>query len=221
MYEYIGLHNNEDIAVLTDSGYDNKKIQNTVLSRGWHFITALKSSRGLKSEAKYAKTPKSRGWDRTDSFFRNIKKVARKTVRVLTDDQKRKRKEFSVRHTEVFLKGVGKITAVCSELKKKKRGGCLRYIACSYLKASPRQILIAYRFRWKIEIFHKNVKMHPDSEISPQNIFLLSYLMCTLYTVPIFFCSPTFPGSEKAATYRESSGWLQIFRKIKNCKYYP
>ncbi|MDM8523900.1 hypothetical protein QUF80_11075 [Desulfococcaceae bacterium HSG8] len=62
MYEYIGLHNNEDIAVLTDSGYDNKKIQNTVLSREWHFITALKSSRGLKSEAKYAKTPKSRGW---------------------------------------------------------------------------------------------------------------------------------------------------------------
>ncbi|MDM8526198.1 transposase [Desulfococcaceae bacterium HSG8] len=160
MYEYIGLHNNEDIAVLTDSGYDNKKIQNAVLNRGWHFIMALKSSRGLKSEAKYAKTPKSREWDRTDCFFRNKRKVARETVRILADGPKRKRKDFRVRHTEVFLKGVGKITAVCSEIKKKKRGGCRKYIACSDLKASPRQILIAYRFRWKIEIFHKNVKMH-------------------------------------------------------------
>jgi len=160
MYEYIGLHNNEDIAVLTDSGYDNKKIQNAVLNRGWHFIMALKSSRGLKSEAKYAKTPKSRGWDRTDCFFRKYRKLAWETVRILADGPKRKRKDFRVRHTEVFLKGVGKITAVCSEIKKKKRGGCRKYIACSDLKASPRQILIAYRFRWKIEIFHKNVKMH-------------------------------------------------------------
>jgi hypothetical protein len=160
MYGYVGLHNNEDIAVLTDSGYDNKKMQNAVLNRGWHFITALKSSRGLKSEAGYAKTPKSRGWERTDSFFRKYRKLAWKTVRILTDGPKRKRKEFRVRHTEVFLKGVGKITAVCSETKKKKRGGCRKYIACSDLKASPRQILIAYKARWKIEIFHKHVKMH-------------------------------------------------------------
>ncbi len=60
-------------------------------------------------------------------------------------------------HTEVFLKGVGKVKAVCSEVKK-KCGGRRKYIACSDLKASPRQILTAYGFRWKIEIFHKDIK---------------------------------------------------------------
>lgn len=160
LYEYIGLHNDGDIAVLTDSGYDDKKIQNTVLSRGWHFVTALKSSRGVKAEAKYAKTPKSSGWDRIAVFFKKYRKLAWKTVRIPADGTERKRKDFRIRHTEVFLKGVGKITAVCSEIKKKKRGGCRKYIACSDLKASPSQILKAYSIRWEIEIFHKHVKMH-------------------------------------------------------------
>ena len=64
-----------------------------------------------------------------------------------------------MRHSEVFLKGVGKIITVCSEFRK-KRDGRRRYFACSDLKALPRQIIIAYRLRWKIEIFHKHIKMH-------------------------------------------------------------
>jgi len=58
-----------------------------------------------------------------------------------------------------FLRGAGKIRAVCSEFKR-KRDGHRKYIACNGLRASPRQILIAYRVRRKIEIFHKHVKMH-------------------------------------------------------------
>jgi hypothetical protein len=159
LYEYAGLHDDEKVVVVTDSGYDNKKIQNAVLSRGWHFVSALKSSRSIKSEAGYAKTPKSSGWDGIAVFFKKYRKLAWKTVRILTDGLKKKRKEFRIRHAEVFLRGVGKIRAVCSEFKR-KRDGHRKYIACSDLRASPRQILIAYRVRWKIEIFHKHVKMH-------------------------------------------------------------
>lgn len=158
LYEYIGLHKNSSVIVLTDSGYDNKKIQNTVLNKGWHFITALKSSRGVKSEAEYAKNPKASGWERIAVFFKKNRKIAWETVRIFTDGEK-KRKEFRVRHTEVFLKGVGKIRAVCSEFRK-KRDGYRKYIACSDLKASPDRILAAYRLRWKIELFHKDIKMH-------------------------------------------------------------
>ncbi|QTA88100.1 transposase [Desulfonema magnum] len=159
LYEYVGFHKDNEVVVLTDSGYDNKKIQNTVLNRGWHFVTALKICRGVKSEARYAKTPKSSGWDGVGLFFKKYRKLAWQTVRILTDGPKRKRKEFRVRHAEVFLKGVGKIRAVCSEFKR-KRDGRRKYLACGDLKATLCQILTAYRLRWKIEIFHKHVKMH-------------------------------------------------------------
>ncbi|GBC60976.1 hypothetical protein DENIS_2717 [Desulfonema ishimotonii] len=157
--EYIGKHDGRDVVVLTDSGFDNKNIQKTILKKKWHFICALKSSRGVKSEAKYAKTRKSSDWDGVALFFRKYRKLPWSTIRIFTEGPKRKRKEFRVRHAEVFLKGTGKIITVCSEFKK-KRDGRRRYFACSDLKVLPRQILIAYRLRWKIEIFHKHIKMH-------------------------------------------------------------
>ncbi len=159
LIEYIGHHRDSDVVVLTDSGYDCEKIQNVILEKGWNFITALKSSRGVKSEAKYAKTTRSRNWDGVAIFFKKYRKLAWETVRILTDGPKTGRKEFRVRHAEVFLKNVGKIRAVCSEFRK-KRDGCRKHIACSDLMATPCQILTAFRIRWKIEIFHKHVKMH-------------------------------------------------------------
>ena len=47
---------------------------------------------------------------------------------------------------------------ICSEFKKRPKGR-RKYLACNDLKGTPLQILIAYRLRWKIEIFHKEVKM--------------------------------------------------------------
>lgn len=67
--EYIGPHMSQDVVVLADSGYDAKKIQNIIIQKGWHFIIALKSHRGIKSEAQYAKTPKSSGWNKVSEFF--------------------------------------------------------------------------------------------------------------------------------------------------------
>lgn len=156
--DYLIFHEDCEVAVLTDSGYDDKNIQNAVLKKGWHFIGALKSSRSLKTEQKQKETAKSSEWDRVADFFRKNRRIKWETVRIFTEVPKRKRKDFRIRHADVFLKGVGKVRAVCSEYKK-QRGGSRKYIACSDLKASPRQILIAYRIRWKIEIFHKNIKM--------------------------------------------------------------
>jgi len=51
--EYIYCHEDGDVIVLTDSGFDDKKIQNTILGKGWHFISALKSSRGINLTMSY------------------------------------------------------------------------------------------------------------------------------------------------------------------------
>ncbi len=80
-------------------------------------------------------------------------------MKVSTHGKKRKRIVFRTRHTNVFLKGVGKILLVCSEFRNRPDGR-RKYLACSDLHVSPRQVLIAYRIRWQIEIFHKQVKMH-------------------------------------------------------------
>jgi len=66
---------------------------------------------------------------------------------------------YCLRHAEAWLNNVGKVRLVCSEFKKSRKGR-RKYFACTDLKIKPRQILTAYRIRWKIEIFHKHVKMH-------------------------------------------------------------
>ena len=157
--DYIGPHYAQDVIVLADSGYDNKKIQNTILSKKWHFIIALKSDRTVKSEAKFAQTPKSSGWDQVQEFFKDQCRLGWQTIRILTGSPKQKRLEYRIRHTIAFLRGTGKVQLVCSEFKKRPQGR-RKYLACSDLKTTPRQIVIGYRFRWKIEIFHKHIKMH-------------------------------------------------------------
>ena len=66
--------------------------------------------------------------------------------------------EFRIRQIKGYLRHVGYAQLVCSEFKKKPRGR-KKYLACSDLKAKARQIVIGYRMRWAIEIFHKEIKM--------------------------------------------------------------
>ena len=66
--------------------------------------------------------------------------------------------EFRIRLIKGYLRYVGYVLSICSEFKKRPRGR-RKYLACSDLKASARQIVIGYRIRWAIEIFHKEVKM--------------------------------------------------------------
>lgn len=66
--------------------------------------------------------------------------------------------EFRIRQINGYLRYVGKVQLVCSEFMKRPAGR-KKYLACSDLKAKARQIIIGYRMRWAIEIFHKEVKM--------------------------------------------------------------
>ena len=67
--------------------------------------------------------------------------------------------EFRVRQITGYLKNFGKAQLICSQFKTKSNNGKRKHLACNDLKATPRQIVIGYRLRWAIEIFHKEIKM--------------------------------------------------------------
>jgi Transposase DDE domain len=155
----IGSYDPRDVIVFADSGYDNKKIENAIIHKRWNFIIALGKTRSVKSETLYLTTPKSRQWCHIALFFRNHRRLKWTTIRLMTNGAKPKRMEFRIRHTLGYLRYVGHVQLVCSELKKRPEGR-RKYLACSDLRVTARQIVLGYRLRWAVEIFHKNVKQH-------------------------------------------------------------
>ena len=67
--------------------------------------------------------------------------------------------EFRIRQITGYLKNFGKAQLICSQFKTKSNKGRRKHLACNDLKATSRQIVIGYRLRWAIEIFHKEIKM--------------------------------------------------------------
>src|SRR5256884_3235182 len=153
--DYIGSYDPRDVIVLTDSGYDNKKIQNAIVNKHWQFIMALGKTRSVKSERLYLTTSKSKQWCHIAMFFRHHRWLKWKTIRIMTNGTKRKRMEFRVRDTIGYLRYVGQVQLVCSE-PRKRPDGRRKYLACNDLRVTARQIIIGYRLRWAVELFHKN-----------------------------------------------------------------
>jgi hypothetical protein len=157
--EYIGPHAPKEIVVLADSGYDDRKIENAIVKRKWNFIITLGKTRSVKSENKYLNTPKSKDWIQVAGFFKNHRRAGWQTIRIFTNGTKRKRMDFRLRQIIGYLRYVGKVQLICSEFKKRPLGR-RKYLACNDLRVTARQILLGYRLRWSIELFHKTVKMH-------------------------------------------------------------
>jgi hypothetical protein len=189
--DYIGKHNPKEVIVLADSGYDDNEIEKVIAKKKWKYIIALKKTRGVKSEKQYSNTPKSKEWSQVAVFFKNQRWVKWVTIRIFTDSPKRKRMEFRIRHITGYLRNVGRVQLICSQFKIRPKGR-KKYLACNDLKATARQILLGYRIRWKIEIFHKEVKMflgfedvatkHFESVISHVHWVYCAYIL--LYSHP-------------------------------------
>jgi len=157
--DYVGAYDRREVLVLADSGYDDKKIEQAIADKGWHFIIALSKTRSVKSEALYLSTPTSRQWCHIDMFFRRHRRLKWDTIRLATSGNKRKRMDLRVRHTAGYLRSVGKVELVCSELRNRPDGR-RKYLACNDLRATARQIVTGYRMRWAVELLHKCVKQH-------------------------------------------------------------
>ena len=130
-----------------DSGYDNKELETFIQLQGWSFVVSLKASRTVHTE--------SQGLQNVVNLFRVTRKIGLwKTIRMIGGT---KRKEFRVRTLSAFLKGVPfEVEIACSEKSNGKR----IYLACSLKGASAAVISRTYKLRWRIEIFHKEVKSY-------------------------------------------------------------
>jgi hypothetical protein len=150
--KYVGQHYPEDIVVLMDGGYDAKKIQNSILQRGWDFIISLKSSRSVKSSSSNRKSWQSVA----DIFWSTRKQSPWKTVRFKRDG-KRQRKGIRARKLTGYLKGVKgrEMALVCSE---KSKGIGRRFLACSRAIVCTSMVIQLYKVRWRVEIFHRDIK---------------------------------------------------------------
>jgi hypothetical protein len=157
--DYLGSYDRREVLVLADSGYDDKKIEHAIVDKGWNFIIALGTTRSVKSAALHLTTPPSRQWCHIDTFFRRHRRLKWNTMRLTTHGNKRKRMDFRVRHTAGYLRYVGKVELVCSE-RRNRPDGRRKYLACNDLRATARQIVMGYRLRWAVELFHKSVKQN-------------------------------------------------------------
>ena len=212
---YIGSHDSRDVVVLTDSGYDNKKIENTIADKHWTFITALSKTRSVKSETLYQSTPKSKQWSHVATFFRNHRRLKWQTIRIMTGGQKIKRMEFRIRHAIGYLRYVGKVQLVCSEPKKRPHGR-RRYFACNDVRVKARQIMIAYRLRWAVELFHKKIKQHLGFEDVATSGFdsVMSHLHWVYCAYILFEMAP--PGvSSQAKSLGDKQRQLQNYLESK------
>lgn len=150
--KYIGTHYPDDVVVLMDGGYDSKKIENCILRKGWDFIVSLKSSRSVRSSVSKDKCWRSV----SDMFWSTRRQSPWKTVRYKRDG-KRQRKGVRARKLTGYLKGVKgcEIALVCSE---KSKGEGRRFLGCSRAGVCASMILQIYKIRWRVEIFHRDVK---------------------------------------------------------------
>lgn len=157
--QWVGVHDPSEILVLMDSGYDDKEIQNTIISRGWDFICSLKCNRSTKSVHNSDRRT-SQGWKQIRELFRLNRKYAPwETVRTHSASKKKqKRKTFRLRRIEGFIRGILiPVVLICS---KKSRGKGNVYFACSNLTMSTRSISLGYAIRWRVELFHRDSKQH-------------------------------------------------------------
>jgi Transposase DDE domain len=157
--DYISSYDPRQVVVLMDSGYDNKKIQQASTAKPWHCIIALGKTRSVKSALLALTTPPSKQWCHIATFLRNHRWLKWQTIRITTNGTKRKRMEFRTRDTIGYLRYVGQVQWVCSE-PRKRPDGRRKYFACNDLRGTARQIILGYRLRGAIALFHKTVKPH-------------------------------------------------------------
>jgi len=140
----------KDITFLLDAGYDNAKIQKSIIEVGCHFIMMVKNTRSI-------------GGFQIKKYFLRHRHLAWKSVYFNKDQNgKNKRRKFRIRTAEnVHLAKVGLVSAICSEKAgggRNKNKKTRRFLVTSRSELSGREILNHYARRWKIETWHKKIK---------------------------------------------------------------
>ena len=151
----LGLSIDPDkVVLLLDSGYDNKPLQNTIISRGWDFVVSLKCDRNI--------SPKPGIWNRIDEYFKDGRRPW-KSVRIITyRGKKKKMRQYRYKEQLGFLKGLRRQVKLV--YSKKSGEAKSKFLASSNVHVSSKSIILIYRKRWAIEIFHRDIKSYLGME---------------------------------------------------------
>jgi len=138
----------EEIVVVADSGYDCKMLENVILSRDWDFIMSLKSHRTMSRNIK--------NWERVDNYFGDGRRPS-KSIRIVSYRGKKKnQREHEVKQQLGYLKDIRRQVKIVSS--KRSSDEKLKFLASSRLDCDIKSILLCYRMRWEIELFHRDLK---------------------------------------------------------------
>ena len=146
-----GTYEPRQVVGLTESGYDNKKLQKAIAAKPWHCIIALGKTRSVKAPTLALTTPKAKQWCHIATFFRHHRWLKWQPMRIPTNGTKRKRMACRTRDTMGYLRYVGQVQLVCSE-PHKRPDGRRKYFACNDMRVTARQIMLGYRLRWAMEM---------------------------------------------------------------------
>lgn len=134
---------------LLDSGYDAKCIQRAISALGAHFVVALKSSRSVNGKQVREMFRCTRRWLAWESIRLHVGSGSRKS-----------RRNYSIRTaTKVNLKGFGPVTVVCSKAMSRK-GKPRKFLCTSDPAMAGRDVVEQYARRWRIEMWHKEMKQN-------------------------------------------------------------
>lgn len=152
--EWIGACPASKVVVLMDSGYDNSNLQRLITIRGWDLVGALKKSRGTKNS-----NAQSSKYFRVEQLFKDNRKNSPWQTVSLIRKGKKKPRRFRARQIIGNINGLKSLDVklVCSE---RSGGGKRIYLLSTNTNASLLHIARAYSMRWKVELFHKDVKSY-------------------------------------------------------------
>lgn len=156
--EWIGACSTHKVVVLMDSGYDNAKLQDLITTRGWDLVGALKKNRGTKNS-----NSNSGKYFHVEQLFKDNRKHSPWQTVSLLKKGKKKPRRFRARQIIGSINGLKSLDVklVCSE---RSRGGKRLYLLSTNTNASLIHITRVYSMRWKIELFHKDVKSYLGME---------------------------------------------------------
>jgi SRSO17 transposase len=133
------------VRVLFDSGFLNEEVVSACRDRGFHFISVAKSNRVLFPDD-------YRGKRRVSSYGPGVLRTYGHNISI---PGYRGKSKFRVATRTGYMRGIGKVQAVFS---KRLTDGSFVTLVTDELTTTARDVVLAYKSRWPIEVTLKNLK---------------------------------------------------------------
>ena len=133
------------VRVLFDSGFLNEEVVGACSDRGFHFISIAKSNRVFFPHG-------YRGKRKVSSYGPGVVRTYGRTISI---PGQRGKAKFTVATRRGYMRGIGDVQVVFS---KRLSDGSFVALVTDDLSLKARDVVLAYKSRWAIEVLTKNLK---------------------------------------------------------------